>query len=267
MKKITIILAAVLSICSCCREPKLVILHTNDTHSHMEPYRAGARKGQGGIIERAAFADSVRNAMGESRVLLLHAGDMGQGSSYFTQFKGELEIDMVNAMRYDCITLGNHEFDNGIEALGKRLARIECPVVCANLDLSTFGVGKYVKPFTVIERGGMKIGIIGFAPRLKGSVSSTIADRIPQLDKIEVANRYAAELKARKCDLVIALSHLGYEEDMELVPQTRNIDIVVGGHSHTFLDDFTYVRNLDGKKIPIIQDGCHGLEMGEIRVY
>lgn len=267
MKKITIILAAVLSICSCCREPKLVILHTNDTHSHMEPYRAGARKGQGGIIERAAFVDSVRNAMGESRVLLLHAGDMGQGSSYFTQFKGELEIDMVNAMRYDCVTLGNHEFDNGIEDLGKRLKRIECAVVCANLDLSTFETGKYVTPYTIIERGGLKIGIIGFAPRLKGSVATVTADRIPQLDEVEVANRYAAELKAQKCGLVIALSHMGYDVDMEFVPQTRNIDIIVGGHSHTFMDGFTYVSNLDGKKIPIIQDGCHGLEMGEIRVY
>ncbi len=267
MKRIITILAAVLAIGSGCRSPRLVILHTNDTHSHLEPYRAGERGGQGGIIERAAFVDSVRNANGESKVLLLHAGDMGQGSSYFTEFKGELETDMVNAMRYDCITLGNHEFDNDIEDLEKRLKRTECPVVCANLDLSTFGVGKYVKPYAIIERGGMKIGIIGFAPRLKGSVASIVSDRIPQLDEVETANRYAAELKALNCELVIALSHMGYTEDCEFVPRTRNIDLVVGGHSHTFLDGFTFVKNLDGKKIPIIQDGCHGLEMGEIRVY
>lgn len=267
MKKIFVILAAVLSICSCGRTPKLVILHTNDTHSHLEPYRSGEKRGHGGIIERAALVDSVRNAVGESRVLLLHVGDMVQGSSYFTEFKGELETDMVNAMRYDCVTLGNHEFDNGIEALGWMLGRINCPIVCANLDLSTFEAGKYVSPYTVIEKGGIKIGIIGFAPKLKVYVSRVVADRVPQFDSFEVANRYAAELKAQKCDLIIALSHMGYEEDQEFIKKTRNIDIVVGGHSHTFLDGFTYVSNLDGKKIPIIQDGCHGLEMGEIRVY
>lgn len=267
MKRILTILAAFLALCSCCCTPKLVILHTNDTHSHLEPYRAGARGGHGGIIERAAFVDSVRNAVGESKVLLLHAGDMGQGSSYFTEFNGELEIDMVNALRYDCITLGNHEFDNGLEDLGKRLSRINCPVVCANLDLSTFEAGKYVTPYTVIEKGGMKIGIIGFSPNLNGCVSKTTADRIPQFDRVEVGNRYASELKNMKCDLIIALSHMGYNFDQEFIGRTRNIDILVGGHSHTFMDDFTYVKNLDGKKIPIIQDGCHGLDMGEIKVY
>lgn len=267
MKKIIAILAAVLALCSCGRTPKLVILHTNDTHAHSEPYRSGINRGHGGAIERAAFIDSVRLANGESKVLLLHAGDFSQGTTYFTVFGGKFEDSMVNALRYDCVTLGNHEFDNGIEALTERVKHINCPVVCANLDLSTFELGEYVKPCTIIEKAGFKIGIVGLAPDISSCVAKEVSSRIPQLDPAEQTNRWAAELKAQGCYPVIMLSHLGYDGDQEIAAQLRNVDLIVGGHSHTFVDGFIYVEDLDGKKVPIITDGCHGLEMGEIKLY
>lgn len=267
MKRIIVISALVLLLAACCRTPKLVILHTNDTHSHLEPLRAGGLEGHGGVIERAAFVDSVRRADGESAVLLLHAGDFSQGSSYFSEFGGMVEVDIINAMRYDCVTLGNHELDNGIEALCERVKKLECDVVCANLDLSPFELGKYVKPCTVIEKGGMKIGIIGLEADLSTCIQKSISSRIPQLDPVEVTNRYAARLRAEGCDLVLLLSHQGYEEDHFIVASSRGLDLVIGGHSHTAVDDLDYVADLDGKKVPIVTDWQWGLEMGEVRVY
>lgn len=255
--------------CSCSNEPRLVILHTNDTHSHFEPVRSGSDAGRGGVIERAAFVDSVRNAVGEDRVLLLHAGDFSQGTSYFSELGGQLEPRMINALRYDCVTLGNHEFDNGIEDLTGRLAQLKntC-VVSANIDVSQFSLAEYVKPYAVIRKAGMKIGIIGLETNLSANVSATISSRIPQLDDVEVTNKWADYLRnTEKCDLVILLSHIGYEEDQQLVPQTRNLDIVIGGHSHTFVDGLVYVKDLDGREVPVITDGCFGLEMGEIKIY
>ena len=267
MKKIALILIPLLLVAGCARTPRLVILHTNDTHSHLEPMRSGPLDSHGGAIERAAFVDSVRRAVGESRVLLLHAGDFSQGTSYFTEFGGEVEDGVLRAMRYDCVTLGNHEFDNGIEALGERLSGFECEVVCANLDLSPFELGKKVKPYAIIERGGLKVGIIGLEADLSSCVSKTVSSRIPQLDPVEVTLKYASILRSEGCDLVILLSHQGYEEDHRIVAASRGLDLVIGGHTHTFVEDFDYVRDLDGRKVPIITDGCWGLEMGEVRVY
>lgn len=265
MKRIiTAVLAAALVV-SC--QPSMVILHVNDTHSHLEPDHGGDRCGMGGIIERAAIVDSVRNAMGRNRTLLLHAGDFNQGTSYFSELGGRVEIDLMNALEYDCITLGNHEFDNGIEDLEGRLARLNCPVVCANLDLSPFGLGNYVSPCTVIRKAGRKIGIIGLTSNLRSNVAATISSRIPQLDNVEVTNRWAGYLRdEKKCDLVILLSHLGYNEDLALIPKVRGIDLVVGGHSHTFVEDFEYATDLDGKTVPVIQDGCFGYYVGAVRV-
>ncbi len=269
MKRLLLICALLLPLLiGCRRQPRLVIIHTNDTHSHFEPLRAGDRAGMGGAIERAAFVDSIRNVYGEDRVLLLHAGDFSQGTSYFTELKGALEPEVINGFRYDCVTLGNHEFDNGIEALTARLALLEkTPVVSANIDISQFELADYVKPYAVLERGGMKIGIIGLEADLSTNVSATISSRFSQLDNVEVTNRWAEHLhSAEKCDMIILLSHLGYSEDKDIVPQTRHIDLVIGGHTHTFVDDLVYVKDADGRKVPIITDGCWGLEMGLITV-
>ena len=270
MKKILIILAAALAaLCACQQQPRLVILHTNDTHSHFEPLRGGPDDGVGGVIERAAFVDSIRNACGADRVLLLHAGDFSQGSPYFTVLGGELEINAINDFAYDCVTLGNHEFDNDIEALTERVKKLNpvTKVVCANLDLSPFELGEYVKPYAIVERAGLKIGIIGLESDISTAVTKTVASRMQQLDNVEVTNRWADYLHdTEKCDMIILLSHAGYDQDQVIVPQTRWVDLVIGGHTHTFVDDFLYVENARGKQVPIITDGKWGLEMGQINV-
>ena len=244
----------------------LVILHVNDTHSHFEP----DRNGQGGIIERAAYVDSIRKAEGRRNVLLLHAGDFDQGTSYFSVIGGSLEVATLNAMRYDATALGNHEFDNGIEDLAARLAKCRVPVVCANYDLSPFELGRYVKPYTIVRRGGYKIGIIGTLADLARLVDPSISDRLPRIDTFEAVNKWAAFLRdEKKCDLVILLSHMGFDPpltDAELVAGTRGLDLVVDGHSHTFMDEMLYVTDLDGKQVPIVQDGEWGLEVGRIDI-
>lgn len=254
------------------RRTTITILHVNDSHSQMEPVRSGEYAGMGGALERAAYIDSVRKADGPSNVLVLHAGDYFQGSSYFSEFGGIVEIQDLNAVKYDAVTLGNHEFDNGLEALGERLSSLECPVVVCNYDFSPFEAGKYIKPCVVVEKAGKKIGIIGVLCKLKDMVAGDIADRVPEYDMISTVQKYADELHAH-CDLVIALTHIGYTEhnpgditDPQLVAATRGIDIVIGGHSHTFLEEPDWVENLDGKKVPIVQTGYMGCYMGEFKV-
>lgn len=268
MRKFFAILLCALSIaCADASAQRLVMLHVNDTHSHLDPERNGRDKGEGGIIERAAYVDSLRRAVGKKNVMLLHGGDWDQGTPYFTVFNGDLEVSLINALGYDCLTLGNHEFDNGIEDLARRLKDIKCPVVCANYDFSPFDMK--VTPYAVIKRGGLKIGIIGMLTDISSVVSRSTADRIPKAgNDADVINKWASFLKnEKKCDLVIVLSHMGYSEDVDIVSKIHGVDMIVGGHSHTFLKDFTYVEDMDGKKVPIIQDGDWGLNIGRIDVY
>ena len=250
----------------------LVILHTNDTHSHFEPVRDDEYPGMGGIIERAAYLDSVRVAEGPENVLLLHAGDFSQGTTYFSELGGNLEVQALNAMKYDVVTLGNHEFDNGLEDLGRRLSSLEMPVVVCNYDFSPFEAGKYIKPYVIVEKAGLKIGVIGVLCDLKSMVAGDIAERVPEFPMVETVQKYADLLKVEEgCDLVIALTHIGYEEhtpgditDPILCSKTRNLDLIVGGHSHTFLEEMVYLPNVDGVPTPIVQDGCYGIFWGRI---
>ncbi|MBO4756850.1 MAG: metallophosphatase [Bacteroidales bacterium] len=270
MKKLLLTMVCLLAVMACASAQRLVIIHVNDTHSHLDPERSGEEAGLGGIIERAAYIDSVRNAVGKDKVLLLHAGDWDQGSPYYTIYGGDLEVSLINALKYDCLTFGNHEFDNGVEDLGRRVKDIKCPVICANYDFSQFDMGrKGVKPYAVIRRGGLKIGIIGMLTDITKVVSFETASRVPRAGKDpDVVNKWADYLRnEKKCDLVIVLSHIGYEEDLDLVKDIRGVDIVIGGHSHTFVKDLEYRTDLDGKQVPVIQDGCWGLNMGQINVF
>ncbi len=250
----------------------LVILHTNDTHSHFEPVRDQDYAGMGGVIERAAYLDSLREAVGPENVLLLHAGDFSQGTTYFSELGGDLEISALNAMGYDVVTLGNHEFDNGIEDLGRRLSSLQMPVVVCNYDFSPFEAGKYIRPWVIVEKAGLRIGVLGVLCDLKSMVAGDIAERLPEFPMVETVQKYADILKKDEgCDLVIALTHIGYEEhtpgditDPMLCAGTRNIDLFVSGHSHTFLEEMKYHDNVDGVPTPIVQDGCYGLYWGRI---
>lgn len=247
---------------------ELTILHVNDTHSHIEPERSGRDKGHGGVIERAAMLDSIRNAEGKRNVLLLHAGDFSQGTSYFSVLNGDIEIDLINAMKYDCITIGNHEFDNDMDELGRRLKKVKCPVVCANYDFGNEKPGRYIKPYAIVKKAGKKIGIVGMLVDVATVVAAPIARKIKQLDNAETLNHWAKFLKEEKhCDMVICLSHLGFDIDMRLIPQIRNVDLFVGGHTHTFLKNIKYATDLDGKEVPVVQSGCWGLTVGQITVH
>lgn len=251
---------------------KLTILHVNDTHAQMEPVRSGSLAGMGGVLERIAYIDSVRVADGAENVLVLHAGDFCQGTSYFSEFGAPLMVQMLNAVHYDVATLGNHEFDNGIEALGAALAGSEVPIVVCNYDFSPFEMGKYIQPYVIMEKAGMKIGVVGVLCSLASMVQGDIANRIPELDMVSSVQKYVDEIRPQ-CDLVVLLSHVGFDEhnpgditDQQLAAQTEGIDLIVGGHSHTFMEEPFYARNKAGRKVPIVQVGYAGVRAGTFHV-
>ena len=249
---------------------ELVILHTNDTHSHIDPVKSGPEAGLGGVIERAAYIDSVRSAVGRRNLLLVDAGDFSQGTSYFTILKGDIEVELLNEMGYDAVTLGNHEFDNGPEDLARRLKMAKFKVVCANYDFSGSGLDRYVKPYTIVRRAGKKIGIIGLLVDVTKVVDRSVAEKLRYLDPVAVTNRYSGLLKEKGCDLVIVLSHLGMEKsdftDIQLARSCRNVDLIIGGHSHTFLEEPVCVEDADGNDVMIVTDGCWGLYVGKLEL-
>ena len=266
MKKLIFIFAAVAVYCTACTQD-LVILHMNDTHSHVDPERSGEFKGKGGVIEQAAYIDEVRAEKGKRNVLLLHGGDFSQGTSYFSELKGDVEVDVINAMGYDAVTIGNHEFDNGVEEIARRVKNLKPAVVCANYDFAGTALEGLTQPYTIVKKAGKKIGIIGLLTDVSDVVVASIAAQLHFNDPVAVTNQYAEYLKNEKgCDLVIALSHLGYREDCELAAFTKNVDIIVGGHSHTHLEDLVTVKDLDGKDVVIVQDWHWGLTVGRLDV-
>ena len=199
MKKIFFIAALFASVWVSAQD--LTILHINDTHSHIEPQRNGSLQGHGGVIEQAAYIDSVRCAEGKGNVLLLHAGDFNQGTSYFKVFNGDIEVEVANAMQFDAFCLGNHEFDNGLDDLARRLKNMNAPVVCANYDFSQTVLADIVKPYVVIRKAGRKIGVIGLLTDLSSLVAPEIAAMLKYQNPAEVAEKYAGQLKAEGCDL------------------------------------------------------------------
>lgn len=245
----------------------LTVIHINDTHSHIDPQRSGEYIGRGGVIEQAAYIDSVRCADGKRNVLLLHAGDYGQGTSYFTEMGGNIEIDVMNAFRFDASCLGNHEFDNGIDELARRLKNLKNDVVCANYDFSGTVLEDLVQPYTIIRKAGKKIGIIGLLTDVSSVVDSEIAKVLQYQDPAKVVNKYAEYLRDEKgCDMVICLSHLGYTEDKELAASTVNVDLIVGGHSHTLLHKKQIVKNPEGDDVVVVQNWKWGLNLGHLSV-
>ena len=266
MKRLISLIAAVSVSFGLCAQ-NLTILHLNDTHSHIDPQRAGEYKGHGGVIEHAAYIDSVRNADGRRNVLLLHAGDFSQGTSYFKELEGNIEIDVFNAIGYDVVTLGNHEFDNGPVELARRLRNLDSEVVCANYDFTGSALEGLVQPYTIVRKAGRKIGIIGLLTDISRVVDRNLTGSLEYQDPVAVVNRYAGYLKdERKCDLVICLSHLGYDEDCEVAEHTEDVDVFIGGHSHTWLDEMTVVKAKDGDDVIVVQDGNWGLTIGKLSV-
>lgn len=266
MKKTIVIIFAVLASLSLDAQ-KLTVLHLNDTHSHVDPQRSGEYKGLGGVVEQAAYIDSVRKADGKRNVLLLHGGDFSQGTSYFTKLGGNIEIDVLNAAGYDVVCLGNHEFDNGPVELARRLRNLDADVVCANYDFTGTPLEGLVKPYVIVRKAGLKIGIIGLLTDISSVVDRKLLGDMKYQDPAEVVNRYAEYLKNVKgCDMIFCLSHLGYTEDKAVASKIRNVDVIVGGHSHTLLHKMQHVKNMDGKDVVIVQDWCWGMAVGNLKV-
>lgn len=255
------------------RVKQLLILHTNDTHSCIMPLKETladtAKAGRGGYIRRVAMINQEREK--NPNLLLFDSGDFSQGSPYYSMFKGDVELGLMNMMHYDAATIGNHEFDFGLENMARLFRMAKFPIVCANYDFTGTCVEGLVKPFVILKRNGMKIGVFGLAPEMKGLVSDKNCIGVKYLDPVKKANEIADFLKNKeKCDLVICLSHLGWstgdDDDNKMMKNTRNIDIVLGGHSHTFFKTLRYVKNLDGVNVPNDQNGKSGIFIGRILV-
>lgn len=273
MKRILTILtiAVAVTLTAAAKGRQLLILHTNDTHSCVLPLNPNLADtmlaGRGGFLRRAAMIDQMRKE--DKELLLLDSGDFSQGSPYYTMFKGDVETELMNIMGYDAATIGNHEFDFGLDNMARLFKKVNFPIVCANYDFTGTVVEGLVKPYVIIKRKSVKIGIFGLSPKLEGLVMASTCAGVRYSDPIKTANAVADKLKnEEKCDVVICLSHLGWDEaglnDMEMMAKTRNIDLVLGGHSHSYFKTLNYVRNLDGKEIPNDQNGKHGIFVGKI---
>ena len=273
MKRILTILtiAVAVTLTAAAKGRQLLILHTNDTHSCVLPLNpnlaATMLAGRGGFLRRAAMIDQMRKE--DKDLLLLDSGDFSQGSPYYTMFKGDVETELMNIMGYDAATIGNHEFDFGLENMARIFRKANFPIVCANYDFTGTVVEGLVKPYVIIKRKGVRIGIFGLSPKLDGLVMASTCAGVRYSDPIKTANAVADKLKnEEKCDVVICLSHLGWDEaglnDMEMMAKTRNIDLVLGGHSHSYFKTLNHVRNLDGKDVPNDQNGKHGIFVGKI---
>ncbi len=254
-------------------EPKtLSILHTNDWHSRIEAFPSTDKNlaGQGGAAARATLIKKIRQEEGD--LLLLDAGDIFQGTPYFNFYGGELEYKLMSEMGYDCVTLGNHDFDNGIEGLVKQMPLATFDFVNANYDVSNTPLKGKIQPYKIFRKKGIKIGVFGLGIELKGLVPEKLFGNTLYNDPIPVANQIAAKLKHQHhCDLVICLSHLGYKykenkvSDEVLACQTQNIDLIIGGHTHTFLPEPVFYNNVINKKVCVNQVGWAGLQLGQIK--
>lgn len=247
----------------------LTILHTNDWHSHIDPFPMDGSKvqGLGGAARRATAIRHIRET--NPNVLLLDCGDIFQGTPYFNLYGGELEVKLMNEMGYDAATLGSHEFDLGPEGLKKCVQQAKFPFVNCNYDFSNSILKDSFKPYTIVQKGELKIGILGAGIELKGLVPPNLTGDLVYHEPAALINMHALELK-KECDYVILLSHLGYEyksdklSDLTLAPQLENVDLILGGHTHTFLEKPVVKKDKVGKDILINQAGWGGTMLGRI---
>ncbi len=254
----------------------ITILHTNDTHSHIEPFEASHYKyaNKGGVARRATAVEAIRKE--NPNTLLLDAGDIFQGTPYFNYFGGELEFKLMSMLKYDLATIGNHDFDNSIEGLFKQLPNANFNFVSANYDFKNTILDSHVKPYQTFVKNGIKIGVFGLGVELQGLVHPKMYKETKYLDPLEISQDMSRILKEEEhCDLIICLSHLGYHykskpnkiSDIKLAKASKNIDLIIGGHTHTFLAKPTIVRNSIDENVLVNQVGCYGINIGRIDFY
>jgi len=255
----------------------ITILHTNDVHSHIDPFPMDDPRNpnMGGVARRASLIETIRQE--NPNLLLLDAGDIFQGTPYFNYYGGELEFKLMSMMKYDLSTIGNHDFDNGVDGLTAQIPHATFEFVSANYDFKNTSMDGFVKPFKIFNKDGIKIGVFGLGIELKGLVDKRMSKETVYNNPLEATQDMVRILKKEnKCDLIICLSHLGYKyskddvnkiSDLKLAELTKDIDLIIGGHTHTFLDKPTIAKNLDGKEVLVNQVGCYGINLGRIDFY
>ncbi len=266
-----------LSVTSCHRETvkKITILHTNDVHSHIDPFPKDHSQfaNLGGLARRASLVESIRQE--NPNTLLFDAGDIFQGTPYFNFYGGELEFKLMSKLKYDAATIGNHDFDNGVEGLAAQLPHAKFKLLAANYDFTNTLMEGHVKPWETYFVDGIKVGVYGLGIQLKGLVSESLFKETKYVHPYPVAQDMERILKTEeKCDLIICLSHIGYEyqnedkpSDLKLAAKTEYTDLIIGGHTHTFLERPTLIKNQVGKEVLVNQVGCFGINLGRVDFY
>ncbi len=248
-------------------QKKIVILGTNDTHSRIEPLPSTDKNypGMGGAVARATFIDNVRRS--NENVLLFDAGDFVQGTPYFNLFHGRVEAEVMDLMKYNAGTLGNHEFDYGLDTLKMIINKLDYPIVCCNYDFSNTVLKGKVKPYVILKKFGLKIGVIGVGTDPEGLVQKDKYEGMIFKPIISTVNFYSKILKeSKKCDIIICLSHIGYTHDVKLAEQSKYIDIIIGGHSHTYMEKPDIRKSLEGKDVFVFQTGKNGAYINKFEV-
>ena len=272
MKHLIIYVCACAMLVCCAPKPaSITILHTNDTHSQVEPTNPKAEKNAdlGGYARRMGLIAREREA--DPNLLLLDAGDFSQGSPYFNYFRGRVEVEAMNRMGYDAGTFGNHEFDNGLDTLAMLVRMARFPIVCANYDVTGTPLEGLVKPYVILRRGGLKIGVIGVGVSPDDLIAKDNFGGITYMDPLPVINETAAMLREKKhCDLIIVLSHLGTDNtdnvsDEQLVPELRSVDIIIGGHTHHLING-ERIPDAEAHEVVLSQMGKSGMRVGKIKV-
>lgn len=275
MRKVILMIALLLATMSASAKgpKKITVLHTSDTHSCILPLNKNLADtmlaDRGGFLRRIAMLKQERRK--DPGLLLFDCGDFSQGSSYYTMFKGDVEVELMNRMHYDAVTIGNHEFDFGLDNMIRLFKMAEFPVVCSNYDFADTELKDIVKPYLVLKRQGVRIGVFALCPPLEGLVSRKNYGPLKFLDPVEVTDRMVDVLRNReKCDVVICLSHLGWEvsdyPDNELIKRTSGIDLILGGHSHTYLETLGYETDKTGRQVPVDHEGKHAVFVGKIQL-
>ncbi|MBT8196479.1 MAG: metallophosphatase [Bacteroidia bacterium] len=253
---------------------KISILHTNDVHSHIDPFPSNDAKypNLGGAAQRAALIKKIRQET--EHVLVLDAGDIFQGTPYFNLYGGELEFKLMSQMGYDAATIGNHDFDNGLDGLAKQLPHAKFPFISSNYNFDGTPMEGRTEPYKIFEKGNIRIGVFGLGIELRGLVDKRMYGVTQYQDPVPKAAYYAHYLKKeKKCDIVICLSHLGYRyesdkiSDYKLAKNSRHIDLIIGGHTHTFIDKPYAFRNRVGEEVLVAQVGWAGIKLGRIDFY
>ena len=251
----------------------LTILHTNDTHSTVMPLSKNLADtmlaDRGGYLRRMAMVEEERQK--DPQLLLFDSGDFSQGSAYYSLFQGEVEVGLMNRMHYDAATIGNHEFDFGLENMVRIFKLAKFPIVCANYDFADTELARIVKPYIILKRKGIKIGVFGLSPKLEGLVMEKNYGALTYLDPVEVTNHVVDELRNHhKCDYVICISHLGWERsvfpDEWMIQNTTGVDLVLGGHTHTYFEQLEWVNNREGRPVPVDQNGKHAAFVGKLKL-